>query len=426
MRPTGPLPAEVMFIGEKPGQTEDYQGRVFAGDTGKELDGLYLDRAGLKRADVYITNAVKCRLGGNNNKPTDAQIAACSSHHLPDEIDACHPATIVLLGATACSLVGDISLEREHGIPRPASLFDWSGWVVPMFHPAAALHETSKMIPLLDDFDRLRLWLRGKWKPPVDDIPTDYRVVESQLDLFRIFHFGCSYRFIPVDTESDGDRPWSMQFSTHPGNGYLIHAHRADLIAYFNQLTSGDGLLLHNAVYDLRVLTQLEVATDRPIRDTMQEAYHLGNLPQGLKSLAYRLLGVRMRDYEDVVMPPSRAKMVAWLTSAWDEEFLHREKVEIQLKTKVKYVYRPTAHERGLRRILSHAHKPSYDVWEKAGELGLAQYPTPSIAHVPIDEAIIYACQDADLTGRLGSILEGERARIVRQEWAIEEGDEDQ
>ncbi len=423
--PTGRVPAQVMLIGEKPGANEERVGRVFVGDAGQELDKLYLDRAGLKRADVYISNCVKCRLGHNNNKPTDTQIATCSALHLPGEIDECCPEIIVLMGATACSLVPEISIEREHGIPRWATIFDRTGWVMPMYHPAAALHETSKMIPLLADFTRLKEWLRGEYTPLTDSTQADYQVIESKLDLFRIFHQGCAYKFIPVDTESDGARPWSMQFSTAAGNGYLIYAHRRDLIAYFNQLTQDDGLLLHNALYDLKVLAELGVSVDRPIRDTMAEAYHLGDQPQGLKSLAYRLLGVKMRDYEDVVMPPSRAKMVEWLTNAWDEAFCQRERVEIQLKTKVKYEYRPTARERGLHRILRHAHKPAYDLWEKARELGLAGYPVPSIAHVPEAEAIEYACQDADITGRIGDILERERERIVLAEWAIEEGDED-
>ena len=51
-RPTGPLPASVMAIAEKPGQEEAYKGRVFVGDTGRELDGLNLPLAGLDRGDV--------------------------------------------------------------------------------------------------------------------------------------------------------------------------------------------------------------------------------------------------------------------------------------------------------------------------------------------------------------------------------------
>jgi hypothetical protein len=157
----------------------------------------------------------------------------------------------------------------------------------------------------------------------------------------------------------------------------------------------------------------------------MMLSYHLGNLPQGLKALAYRLLGVRMKSWEDLVMPSSRAKMIAWLADEWAEEHDHPNVVEIKLKTKVKYLQKPTERERTLKRILGHASKPTYDLWEKAKEAGLSGYPIPSIAHAPMAEAIDYAVCDADLTGRLGAVLETERCRIEQQEWAIEEGDVD-
>lgn len=430
VRPTGPTPCDYLMIGEKPGQTEDRVGFVFKGDTGRELDDTYLPLARLERSNVRVTNAVKCRLGGNNNKPTDAQILTCARHHLPSEVTDCAPSIIFLMGATACSLVPDIELDKEHGIPHMIEDHEifggWSGWVVPMYHPAAGLHETSKMTPLLDDFREVGCWLRGK-RRPLPTYSTDYSICHTQLDIFRAFHGGSVYKFLPIDTESDGARPWSLQFSTKPGNGFLIYAHRKDLIDYFVRLTYSDGLLLHNAVYDLGVLEAIGIPLHlRSIRDTMQEAYHLGNLPQGLKALGFRLLGLRMRDYSDVVMPHSRRKMIDWLTSAWIDASENRDRVEIKLKTKVKSLLKPTKRERDLRRILSHSHKPDYDLWEKADEAGLSGFPSPSIAHVPESEAIAYACEDAMVTGLVGQWMDGERERIVREEWCVSEEDRDQ
>ncbi len=430
--PTGPCPADIMFIGEKPGQQEAYLGRVFVGDTGKELNDLYLPLAGLNRRQVRISNCVKCRLGDSNSKPTPAQINTCASHHLPAEIYNTYPSVIVLLGSTACSLLPDIDLEKQHGLPflydgqSPQYFGSWAGWIVPFYHPAAALHSTSMMIPLLDDFRRLRLWLESNWIPPSSDIPTDYSLVSTCDDLGRQFSSPISYSYIPIDTESDGPRPWSLQFSLRPGHGAMIMAQDRLLISAFSQLISKYGLLLHHSIADLDPLEEMGLSTSgRPIRDTMQELYHLGNQPQGLKSAVYRLLGLKMRSWEDLVLPPSRQKMTQWLLDQWLVEGENKIKVDIKLKTKVKSVYKANPMERALKRILSHSHKPAYDLWEKASESELTGFPIRSIAHAPLDEAINYGCADADLTGRVGSWLENERARIVEQEWNVAVEDED-
>ncbi len=386
----------------------------------------------LDRRQVRITNCVRCRLGASNTKPTDAQIHGCASHHLPTEIAECQPSVIVLLGTTACSLLPDIELDKMHGLPvrydgsAPQYFGDWSGWLWPCYHPASGLHQTSMMIHLLADFQRLGMWMNDTWQPPTSNIPTDYSLADTIFDIDRQFEAGISYEYIPIDTESDGDRPWSLQFSLRPGHGCMVMADKPTLIRRLARLIDGYGLLLHHSIADLEPLESMGLPTKgRAIRDTMQEAYHMGNLPQGLKALAYRQLGLRMRSWEDVVMPPSRRKMVEWLTSEWLEEEEKPLIVTKQLKTKVKLLYKPNSRCRDLKRILSHSHKPAYDLWEKAKEANLAGYPIPSIAHAPLAEAIEYANADADATGRIGSWLESERVRIVGQEWAIPEGDWD-
>jgi hypothetical protein len=307
----------------------------------------------------------------------------------------------------------------------------------PSFHPAAALHDTGMMIPLLDDFERFRKWRAGKWKMPVADKPLGYRVVDSKTDIECALEYK-TYTYIPVDTEDDGPRPWSLQFSTEPGSAFLIRADRPDLIRCFDKLTHADPFLLHYAGHDLDVLEAMGIRKKR-YRDTMQEAYHLGNLPQGLKALGWRLLGIRMRDYLDVVMPHSRDRMVEWMTQAWMYASDNRIRVETQLKTKLKITWKPTPLERGLKRIISHSHKPEYDLWEKVAELNFApdgvdlneleklwSWPIPSIAHVPLEEAVEYACQDADVTGQVGTFLEKQRELVIAGEWDVPVEDWDQ
>jgi len=158
----------------------------------------------------------------------------------------------------------------------------------------------------------------------------------------------------------------------------------------------------------------------------MQEAYHLGNQPQGLKALSWRLLGIRMQSWEDLVMPPSRKKAVTWLHEQWETESDNRIRVETQLKTKVKVEWKPTHAERAIKRILTHSHKPAYDIWEKVEDAKLAPgIPKPSIAHVELDKAIHYACQDADVTGQVAAELKRIRTGLLTNEWNIREEDWD-
>jgi hypothetical protein len=157
----------------------------------------------------------------------------------------------------------------------------------------------------------------------------------------------------------------------------------------------------------------------------MQEAYHLGNLPQGLKALAYRLLGVRMQSWEDLVLPPSREKAVEWLRAEWDDESEHRVRVEKQLKTKVKVEFKPTQRERDIRRILSHSWKEKYDIWEKAEECGLGGIPRPSIRYARMADSVSYACRDSDITLQVAGKLVDLRDSTMTQ-WQVVEEDWDQ
>lgn len=318
-------------------------------------------------------------------------------------------------------------------------MFGWRGWVVPMYHPAMGLHQTSRMIPMLDDWDRLGRWVKDRWTRPVDKHPRpEYKLLRSVAEVERAM---CDYYYdyLPIDTENDGPGAWSLQFSTRPGVGYMIRADQPELLEVFNSRLPFDwrGAVMHNAIHDLDVLDKMGVQVNH-YRDTMQEAYHLGNLPQGLKSLAYRLCGVDMQAWEDLVMPYSRAKAVGWLLERLEEEYERRELVEIKLKTKVKFNRPETGMEKGLRRVVGHAQsKPEYDLWERAGELGAKQgrseftvgMPRASIAHVPMELAVKYGCRDADVTGRVAAELARLRGAIAAEgggEWWVESGDWDQ
>jgi uracil-DNA glycosylase len=145
----GPANAELMFIGEAPGYYEDKSGQPFVGNAGKFLDEL-LGHAGLKRDDVYITNVVKCR-PPQNRDPLKPEIDACDNW-LRQQIEIIDPRVIVTLGRISMgTFIAGESISKIHGQPRTID----GRLIVPMFHPAAALHQERFRSLIVDDFKRL-------------------------------------------------------------------------------------------------------------------------------------------------------------------------------------------------------------------------------------------------------------------------------
>ncbi|ALM09607.1 MAG TPA: uracil-DNA glycosylase [Candidatus Peribacter riflensis] len=146
--------AEVMFIGEAPGEQEDKLGRPFVGPAGKFLDELLMS-IGLKRADVYISNVVKYRPPANRD-PTDDEKAQCMPW-LKMEMALIKPKVIVPLGRHALGhFFQKLSITAAHG--KPQKLTD-DVTVFPIYHPAAALHNGNLREALFEDFRALGLFL---------------------------------------------------------------------------------------------------------------------------------------------------------------------------------------------------------------------------------------------------------------------------
>ena len=145
----GPENAAIMFIGEGPGFHEDQQGRPFVGAAGQFLDEL-LQSIGLKRDEVYITNVVKCRPPGNRD-PQPEEIAACQPY-LDRQIALIKPRVIVTLGRYSMARAfPNEKISAIHGKPRKVGEIVY----VPMFHPAAALHQPSLRQTVEEDFAKL-------------------------------------------------------------------------------------------------------------------------------------------------------------------------------------------------------------------------------------------------------------------------------
>lgn len=188
----GSWSADLMFIGEGPGQREDIEGLPFVGRGGQLLNEL-LTHVGLRRQDIYIANVVKCRPPKNRDPRAD-EIDACK-HFLADQIRLVDPRVVMTMGNFSTKLL----LKTETGITRMrGNVIPWWGRVViPTFHPAAALRSGPKMIETMKgDFELAVLTIeaqnQARTRPPAgspgeqaspseDVVPAD----PQQLDLFR-------------------------------------------------------------------------------------------------------------------------------------------------------------------------------------------------------------------------------------------------
>ncbi len=139
----GPDDADLLFVGEAPGATEDERGEPFVGRSGDVLDDALCD-AGLARADVRITNCVRCR-PPENRDPTGAELDSCRGH-LGRELAAIDPELVVTLGKVPSEhLLGrSVAVTTEAGDAADVRIGDRSYRAVVSVHPAATLYDGSQ------------------------------------------------------------------------------------------------------------------------------------------------------------------------------------------------------------------------------------------------------------------------------------------
>jgi len=160
----GNVDATVLFIGEAPGYWEDLRGRPFVGAAGKLLDSL-LSRIGLPRSEVFITNVVKCR-PPENRDPRPIEVDACTPY-LNRQVRLIQPKFVVTLGRHSANYVfskaklGEVeSITRVRGRVYQTRLLGLPICLVPMYHPAAVLHNPRYRDELERDFELLKTELK--------------------------------------------------------------------------------------------------------------------------------------------------------------------------------------------------------------------------------------------------------------------------
>jgi len=170
----GPENAQIVFIGEAPGFHENRLGRPFVGAAGQFLEEL-LASIQMRRDDVYICNVIKCR-PPNNRDPLPNEIEACAAY-LDRQIELIKPRLIVTLGRySMAKFMPKASISKVHGVSSKIGEFV----VLPLFHPAAALHQPKYRADIESDMLKIPQILAQV--DGVEQVRLDQHA--EQLDLF--------------------------------------------------------------------------------------------------------------------------------------------------------------------------------------------------------------------------------------------------
>lgn len=184
--------ADLMFVGEAPGAEEDRQGVPFVGRAGALLTKL-LEEIGMAREDVFVANTLKCRPPGNRD-PQPVEIETCRPY-LEQQVELIQPRVIATLGNFATKLLTGhpTGITKVRGTPQVHELGGRTVFLLPLFHPAAALRTPALAETLRQDFRALPGLLErdpGAMAPAdtVEPVPPDAEIsaarTADQLGLF--------------------------------------------------------------------------------------------------------------------------------------------------------------------------------------------------------------------------------------------------
>jgi uracil-DNA glycosylase family 4 len=394
----------LIVVGERPGKIEAMRGEPFCGPDGQLLDTCWRHAdIPMTREQAWVTNLVD-----------DFQDYG---HPEPDEIEANTPRLIAeLVGAKWVMAVGafalrwflgDISMDLAHGIPhwwkRPAT--EAAAIVVPVLHPGSAIYSPEDLATTWWDMQQMGKVMRGEIGPPVDQQavcayyvhPTDISAVTSGLP-------------VAVDTEGSVRNPWGYSYTQSAGYATVASA---------KQITPmrGSCLLLHNSPHDWPVLEALNVDIEGvPWDDTMYKAYNLPGIHRlSLKDLAYRLCGMAMQEYEEVMGEAANGLAIVWLEHIPEHLRCLKEGKGWTLGRRVDAILKDYA--QGFDTLPAEYQKLSVsDRWDKVVEDhpdwlqmvtdAIGPIPESTLDDIPEEVAIRYAGRDADATLRINPKLD--------------------
>jgi len=420
----------ILMLGEKPGQEELRLGKVWVGRAGVELDKLCW-RAGIKLEEVWLDNIIQDAPTGDDWSVTDADIAR-NQAHITDLLSRGYH-TVIAMGAVATRyLLGldlaDVDTDSEggdvradlgtvHGIMHHTDRFD----VFPVFHPAASFHDGEVYPFVRSDFELAAAVIKSGWEGEdredrIGDATHYTLITDSDRDLKYmeqvVFKEPGSHIFI--DTEG---ADWCLTFSLKAGEGFMVRKHHREAIERLAYLVGVHGLIvvLHFAPHDIPVLRRMGwdlVRDGLEIEDTAIASYLLQIEPQGLKNLAYRHCGMFMKNYLDIVRPFSLDMRLDYLAQLATLDWGKPEPYIEEKKNSTK-LHQPQGLNQRLNAVFNKLEKDGektdlYKWWKGLHQhvkgAAVEQYgdlPTADLDDVPFEQALWYACRDADATGRV-------------------------
>lgn len=425
-----------MVIGEGPSQQDDRAGRPFVGRVGEEIDRYFNGIDLPSRDDLYLTNIYR-QYGGKRYVYT-AEDLERDEPYLLEELQQVKPKTIVTLGRPATRyFLGAVDVDAVEGIPfyLPDEFTKYQHTepvvIFPIVHPNVP---SSEMLPhVVAGFQELARYAAGDLDPrKLFDDPyagKEHYVEITSLDGLRDALHGCvAGASLSEDTEGWPGNPWSLQFTSEPGRGYLISRSRPDLLAAYHRLTVDLGVRIcfHSALHDRMMRRAMGMPWEGEFDDTMVMAYLLQLEPQGLKQSCLRHCNMRMDSYDDLMGDKTNELAREYLTWIYEVEQMEYEeaqgaelyRLQTTPYTDAKGKVRPGRRVRKLpalprsqllkavTRVLSS--KRPRKLWDDqvediqvAGYNRMGPIPEATLDYVDRPKAVHYGCRDADGTTRL-------------------------
>ena len=280
----GPVPCDLMGIGEAPGEREDDVRKPFQGKAGREQLDPRLLRFGVRRSQIYLSNAAKCR-PPDNDTPSIHQIRACREYLL-EEIRAVKPKKILAFGAQAIKAVlndARASVKAFRGLVIHFEEFPDIP-VYPCYHPAAGMYDPNNQALFVEDLERA---LGNK---PIESKPQSYHVINDLNEAWEVAkrltqkaNLIIDFETTSLDVLSPDFEILTMGIGTTPGEAYSIACEHPEsklkgqwpyLLQYLVEeadVTIGG----HNIKYEIKCGRVYRVSFNGPLRDSLLEANSL-------------------------------------------------------------------------------------------------------------------------------------------------------
>lgn len=300
---SGPVPCDLMLLGEMPAWDEQIEGRPFVGKSGQQLWSNMKRFTGLTRDDFYVSNVIKDGLP--KGKDPKAEHLATAIPEFLDELERVQPRIVITAGslATRALLGTDVRMADVHGIPHEAEVCGRTYTVLPMYHPGAGLGNKGFLAVLAYDLGRLSELLAGNLAPWAPS-PHPARCSWLSRDAMRACERVKAFSVVGCDSEGWADDPRMLSFSPDGVVGYVIRTIDGEALDWFRGWLSKKTIVpaFHNGLYDVPVYRAVDI-TIGTYHDTQVLGYHdiirtgsgvLEAESQNLGTLAYRELGMRL------------------------------------------------------------------------------------------------------------------------------------